>query len=88
MIIATIIRGGRLAEMDHQTDIQCLFQHSNETQIQSNLVDQSLIDQAGQIAPHLPVTHKKLNIFISIGLVKNSSGTFVALELSFHIQSL
>jgi hypothetical protein len=34
------------------------------------------------------VTHKKLNIFISIGLVKNSSGTFVALELSFHIQSL
>jgi hypothetical protein len=31
------------------------------------------------------VTHKKLNIFISIGLVKNSSGTFVALELSFYI---
>jgi len=88
MIIATIIRGGRLAETDHQTDTPCLFQHSNETQIQSNLVDQSLIDQAGQIPPLLPVTHKKLNIFISIGLVKNSSGTFVALELSFHIQSL
>ena len=51
MIIATIIQGGRLAEMDHQTDIPCLFQHSNETQIQSILVDQSLIDQAGQIPP-------------------------------------
>jgi hypothetical protein len=34
------------------------------------------------------VTHKKLNIFVNIGLVKNSSGAFVALELSFHIQSL
>ena len=67
MIIATIIRGGHLAETDQtdiqggraiyyfqgreQADIQCLFQHSTETQIHSNLGDQSLIDQAGQIPP-------------------------------------
>jgi hypothetical protein len=91
MIIATIIQGGRLAEMDHQTDIPCLFQHSNETQIQSNgqtLLTNPLLTKLVKYPPLLPVTHKKLNIFVSIGLVKNSSGKFVALELSFHIQSL
>ena len=90
MIIATIIRGGRLAETDHQTDIPCLLipTFQRNTKFSQILLTNPLLTKLVKYPPLLPVTHKKLNIFISIGLVKNSSGKFVALELSFHIQSL
>jgi len=58
------------------------------TKFSQILLTNPLLTKLVKYPPLLPVKHKKLNIFISIGLVKNSSGRFVALELSFHIQSL